>query len=170
MKPIKTTKANQAQADRQVTPTKKKKGHIIVVERDLLNSKAWLSLNGISPQVYLLFLCRRKMEKTGPRNNRKTVCTNSKELIFTYRDAENDFGITQPRFTKTIDMLITHGFLDIVEPGNGSTKTATTYGLSHRWEKYGTADFEPKPRVPVKRGFCDGSWRVRAQTSRLSNE
>jgi hypothetical protein len=131
------------------------KGKVVVVDQDVLKSKAWLSLSGIAPQVYMLFMARRRMEKTKQRRGKETwQCTNDKELIFTYREAENKYGITQTRFCRAIDMLIAHGFLDIVKPGKAVAKEATEYGLSERWRDYGKPSFHEASRKKVKVGFC----------------
>jgi hypothetical protein len=96
----------------------------IVIDREIVTSAAWLNLPpGIAPQIYLLFLGKRKMEKT-KRKAGKWVCTNHDQLVFPYRTAEK-MGITPPRFLRAIDSLIEHGFLDIAVPGNGTA----------RWEK-----------------------------------
>ncbi len=127
----------------------------LVLEKEIPRSKAWLSLSGIAPKVYMLFLLRRRMEKAGKNGKHRWICTNGRELIFPYREAKDKFGITQPRFTRSIDMLIDRGFLDIVHPGNGTAKEPTIYGLSVRWKNYGKPDFVTVKRIKVKRGFCD---------------
>lgn len=132
----------------------KTSGKMVVNERDLFFSKAWLSLGGIAPQVLSLFWLRRRMEKVGKRGGGRWVNTNARELIFPYREAKEKFGITQPRFTRAIDDLIDKGFIDIVTPGNGTAKEVTVYGLSERWRQYGTPAFEAKPREHLKVGFC----------------
>lgn len=133
---------------------KKKESPIIVVGKDILKSRAWLELPpGIAPQVYLLFLCKRRMEKTSRRG--KSVCTNRNELVFPYRAAEK-LGITSPRFQRAIDALIEHGFLDIAVPGNGTARECTKYGLSDRWRNYGKPTFEHRERGRTKKGFCNG--------------
>ena len=127
----------------------------VFVGQDVLKSEAWLSLSGIAPQVYMLFLTKRRMEKEQRKKNKeKWTCTNNGELIFTYRDAEAKYRITPTRFRRAIDMLIDRGFIEIAKPGNGVAKVATEYGLSERWRKYGEADFQRNPRVLVRVGYC----------------
>lgn len=135
-------------------PNQKKALPILVIERNLFTSKAWLSLNGIAPQVYFLFLCRKQMDKIGKKGHEKWICTNSREIIFTIRMAKNLYGFTQPRFTRAIDMLIEKGFIDIIKSG-ALLKESTIYGLSDRWQKYGTSEFKERKRIKcnVDRGF-----------------
>lgn len=131
---------------------KPKKSPFIVIARDLITSKAWLSLGGTPQSLYLLFLTKRVFGRAG--RSKEYVCTNAKELTFYYREAEKYYGITQTRFTRGIDQLVDRGFIDIVEPGIGTARMPTKYGLSDRWRKYGTPEFESKKREPVKRGYC----------------
>ncbi len=130
------------------------KGRVIVVEQELLKSKAWFSLSGAAPAMYTLFLTKRRYEKAGTRNNKQKVLVNGREITFYYREAQKNYGITQSRFTRAIDQLVDRGFIDIVEPGNGTARIGTKYGISERWRKYGTPEFVVHRREPVKRGFC----------------
>jgi len=112
----------------------------------LVKSKAWLSLRGIAPQVYILFLCRRKIGKIGKTGHKRKVCTNYLDLRFTYIEAEKKYNITATRFRRAIDNLIKNGFLDIVKQGGQLYHQEAVYGLSDRWEKFGTNEFEHKER------------------------
>lgn len=135
---------------------KKKSSPIIVVEKEILKSKAWLGLGGVAPQVYLLFLTKRKIEPTGKKGHQRKVCTNGRELAFTYREAKENYGITQPRFRRAIDDLIDKGLIDVVRSAGGLFKEVTLYGISERWRKYGTPQFEetPRPKRSHTVGFC----------------
>jgi len=130
---------------------------IIVVEKELLKSKAWLSLGGKATQVYLLFLTRRIMENPGKKSHKRTpVCTNAKKLIFTYSEAKNKFGLTKRKFGGAIDALIDKGFIDIIKQGGTLSQSVSEYGISERWKKYGTKDFKETHRKKrmVEVGFC----------------
>lgn len=137
----------------QPTP-KVKKNTVSMVQQELLKSEAWLSLSGIAPQVYLLFLTKRRMERIKRGGTKRYICTNGNELVFTYREALTKYGITQPRFLRTIDMLIDRGFIDIARPGSGCARVETHYALSERWRDYGKPSFQPKMRNQVRVGFC----------------
>ena len=138
----------------QAAKQNNKKLHGAWLDGELIISKAWISLRTAAPQIYCLFLSRLRKQPTGKGKNKKWTPTNKRELIFPYREAEDRFGISQPRFTRAIDELIENGFLDIVKAGIGVAREATVYGLSERWRKYGTPEFEQKSRVITKRGFC----------------
>jgi hypothetical protein len=126
----------------------------VVIDQDVLKSEAWLSLSGVAPQVYLLFLTKRRMEKMKRRGTKGHICTNSRELIFTYREAQTKYHISQPRFRRAIDQLVGRGFLDIAKPGKAVARIATEYALSERWRDYGTPTFQQSERERVKVGFC----------------
>ena len=125
------------------------------MDRSLIHSEAFLSLKGVSPQVLMLFLSKRRFEKQGRKGKERWVCTNLSEIEFTYMEAAKKYGISNPRFTRAIDDLVRKGFLEIVHQGGGYRHDKTVYALSDRWEKYGTGDFQQceRPRDPVQRGY-----------------
>lgn len=135
--------------------SKPKKSKVIVIGRDLINSKAFLSLKGVSPQLLMLFLARRRLEKHGRRGKKKWVCVNASEIIFTYSEAKRRFGISNARFTRGIDDLIAKGFIDIVHPGGCYKHEKSVYGISDRWRLFGGPGFVciQRPKDPVQRGY-----------------
>ena len=135
------------------TLVSKEKRHrgIYIPERELLFSKAYLTLSGKAPQVYLIFLCKRKMVKLDRRKNDWLIENNGK-ITFTYREAE-ELGISRQTFARAIDQLIEHGFIDIAKTGAGLYKAATFYAISERWKKFGTPDFEVQRRKKRRKHF-----------------
>ncbi len=83
----------------------------------------------------------------------------TREIIFTYKEAEKKYGISDSRFGKAIDELIEKGFIDIADTGMGVHKVTTLYSISDRWKLYGTKDFVKKERAkgPINRGFQKGN-------------
>ncbi len=136
---------------------------LVVDFPEIFVSDAWLSLGGIAPQVYLLFLCKRRMEKTGKKGHQRNICTNGRELVFTYQEAKESYELTQPRFRRAIDDLISKGLIDVVRSAGGLFKEVTLYGLSERWRKYGTPQFEEAPRSKRNQtvGFCKPKSRAK---------
>lgn len=125
----------------------------IVIDAGLVSSKAFLNLTGIAPQVYLLFLKRRRMVKLGKAGKEKWVVENDGEIVFPYAEAEDKFGISRPRFQRAIDQLVEHGFIDIAHLGGGTGKDVSKYAISTRWQHYGTNSFIQKHRQKDTRGF-----------------
>jgi hypothetical protein len=125
----------------------------IVIDAGLVLSRAFLRLTGVAPQVYLLFLRRRRLVKLGRTGNEKWVIENNGKIVFPYAEAENKFGITRPRFQRAIDKLVEHGFIDIVHSGGGMVKDISKYSISERWINYGTSRFIGKQRPKDTRGL-----------------
>lgn len=125
----------------------------IVIDADLVSSRAFLNLTGVAPQVYFLFLRRRRMVKTGRKGKEKWVIENNGEIVFPYAEAINKFGFTRPRFLRAIDQLVEHGFIDIVHSGGGMMKDISKYAISKRWQDYGTQKFIQKHRPKDTRGL-----------------
>ena len=137
----------------------------IFFDKDLLLSRAYLDLTGISPQVLSLFLIRRKLSKIGRKGKETWDIINNGEIVFPYSQAEIKYGITKPRFRRAINQLIEHGFLEINHHGGGMVKDCTTYIISDRWRKYGTDKFIFKslPKDTRKLGFTSQNWEKRSR-------
>lgn len=147
----------------------KKTCTVIVLDRRLITSTAWLGLSGAAKSVFLLFrtkCCmdghRRGVGGTGPR------ILNNGEITFSYKEAETKYGITRPRFRRAIDDLIDKGFLSIAKTGCGYRKLQTWYSLDERWRWYGTPEFQPRTRPSKGQynfGFAKGNelWKQRKE-------
>lgn len=141
--------------------TQKKESHVIVLEQELVKSRAWLSLNGTAKSVYLLFLMQ-----TG------TSSPNGERLSFTYIDAEKEYEITDKRFVRAIDALINRGFIVIVSSGHGTQRARSFYRLSKEWRAFGEPDFKPLPRHKrslAEPGFKPGNKNGKHRQKAVSN-
>jgi hypothetical protein len=126
------------------------------IEAEILESQAYLSLSGISPQVLFLFLLKRQFEKVaGKKNGRqKRVCINANSLSLTYIEAKEKYGITQPRLTRAIDDLLAKGFLTCIRQGGAYQQDKSIYGLSEKWRMWRPGVIlESRKNEPVKRGY-----------------
>ena len=135
---------------------------IIVVERELLNSKVFRKLNGTEKTVYLDFLMKRRISKPyTPKPGRKKVrdILNNGEIEYCYTEAEKR-GIPRATFMRAKDALIEYGFIDIPFPGNAGKKgDKARHSISDRWKAWGTDDFitASRPKDTRKgRGFQEG--------------
>ena len=132
------------------------------ISNEILRSTAWIDLGGKAPQVFMLFLTKRKSQKI-PKDIKKAQekakwyadhpPENEKNISLTYKEAER-LGITKRAFTYSLDALIDHGFIDIVVHGGGLEHMSTRYGLSDRWKKWDAPDFECHTRTKNRNGFC----------------
>jgi len=134
---------------------------IIVIERKLLQSKAYRSLTSMQKDVYHDFLMKRQVDKTKPRPGRKSerIILNQGKIEYCYSEAAKK-GITPATFMRAITVLVEKGFIDIAHSGSGGVKgDKSLYAISERWRKWGTDSFIRKTRpkdVRAKRGFLSG--------------
>lgn len=132
---------------------------VVVVERRLLQSKAFRSLSGTAKTVLFDFLMKRKLTKIRAKPGRKNewVVTNNGLIEYSYSEAEKK-GIPRSTFMNCLDVLIEQGFLDLVHSGSGGKKgDKSLYAISERWKAWGTDDFVKASRpkdTRVGRGFA----------------
>ncbi len=134
---------------------KKYKSGGTFIEREMLESEAYLSLNGFAPHLLSLILLKRQFENYGRKGKQKRICVNCDKLNITYMEFKNKFGVTQPRMTRAIDQLLEKGFLSIVYPGGTFRQDKAVYALSTNWIiwKPGMV-FETRKKEVIERGFC----------------
>ncbi|MGD9161960.1 MAG: hypothetical protein PVG39_26350 [Desulfobacteraceae bacterium] len=117
----------------------------ISIERSLLNSEAFRRLSSTAKTVYFDFKMKCRVEEIKNKKGRKSSwrIKNNGELIYTYVEAMNKSPkITRPAFTRALDNLIEHGFIDVAHSGAGGRKgDKSMYAISHRWRKWGTNEF-----------------------------
>ncbi|GAH96254.1 unnamed protein product [marine sediment metagenome] len=95
------------------------------IEEKLVRSKGFSSLKAHTKWVFVEFRLRYKGK-------------NPRGIVFLENEGKK---IETPRtFTADCRELIKRGFIDLVKRG-GFYKQPHVYGLSKRWEKYGTKDF-----------------------------
>ena len=135
------------------------KGKGTFIERDLFESKAFLQLRGVAPQMLIYFLGKREFKQT----NKTRICVNEDQLTLSYVELAK-LGITQPRATRGFDELLAKGFITIKHHGGGCQKDQSVYALSDKWLLWrkGTV-FEQRPQV-LKRGFQNAHKRKSQHT------
>jgi len=154
-----------------------KTSSVIVLEQVLVKSKAWLSLSGTAKDVYLLFRTKCQMGKTpGKPKKHEWGILNNGQIVFTYVEAKEKYGITSSRFRRALDELIHKGFMDVAATGMGVHKVETLYAISDRWRDHGTSHFKEvsRPRSTIANpGFKPGNkfWQMsRRKNSSVVNE
>ena len=132
-----------------------KQPRVICVERELVASSVYLSLEGSACYtVYWIFRLKCRVRNLGNNINPRWVITNNGLIVFTSKEAEKKWGISDYKFRKAIKNLVEVGLLDIAKPGGGSRKKRTLYAISERWKLYGTDDFIKKE--VIKRSTTGG--------------
>lgn len=120
--------------------------------REIIHSESFWELSGTATRVLLVFWTKRQVRNEGSRSNPEYVTVNNGDITFTYREAEQKYGIAKSTFQRAIDQLVDVGFIDVATPGSGLRRGATHYGISQRWRNYGTPDFVQKSRPRDQRG------------------
>ena len=125
-------------------------------ERDMFESKAFLSLRGFAPQLLVLVLAKRQFASYGKKiGKKKLVCTNCDSINITYTEFENQYGITQPRMTRAIDQLLEKGFISRVYSGGTYRQDKAIFSLSEKWMLWRKGIvYERRKSESVERGFC----------------
>ena len=146
------------------------KSRHIYIERQLLNSLAFIKLPGTAAKVLFWFLARRQFYEVRKFRRKEWVIKNNGEIVFSYPEAidKKKFGFTRPRFRRALDNLIKFGFIDINHHGGGMVKDMTTYYISERWRNYGTPEFKEVTRPKDTRGlgFTSKNWKERIEKKR----
>ena len=101
------------------------------LEREMFESKAYLALKGIAPQLLTLILGKRQIRTLEPKTGKaKRICVNRDSIHFTYIEAEKKYGISKPRFTRAISELLAKGFISIKHHGGAYRQDKTVFALS----------------------------------------
>lgn len=141
------------------------KGRVIVLDKTMVKSRAWLSLSRTAVHIYLLLRCKCQIAKKSRWSAKRSDdfmgrLLNNGELVFTYAEAKRLYGITAGRFSRAIDELVERGFIEITATGMGVHKVESWYAISDRWRDYGTPSFKtvkrPEPTIRSS-GFRKGN-------------
>ena len=134
---------------------KEYKSKNIRVDRVMFESKAFMALTGIAPQLWITVLGKRRFFQFGRKGKKKWSCTNRDDINITYIEYFNKFGITQPRLTRAIEQLLAKGFITIIHPGGGHRHDKAIYGLSDKYLTWKPGMvIEKREKESVQRGFC----------------
>jgi len=136
------------------------------IPRRMHRNPAFRKLNASSIFVLFEFLYRRKVTQVPTKvgKGKQWIISNNGEILFTYDEAENNFGIPRSTFRRAIDQLVDLGFIDITHHGGGMMKDASKYAISERWKEYGKKEFLKKTRPIDTRGlgFTKANWKKTA--------
>lgn len=123
------------------------------IEREMFESKAYLSLTGFAPQLLVLFLSKRQFLNHGRKGKERRVCTNKNNITMTYIELKEKYNATKPRAIRAIDQLLEKGFICIVNPGGGYKQDKAIYSLSDNWILWHKGSVFER-REKKYRGYC----------------
>jgi len=112
----------------------------IYIKRDILESDAYWDLTGAAPQVYLVFLMKRKFSDKTFGKDKTRIVVNNGEITYTYLEAQNNHRIPKSNFLRARDQLIKVGLIEIAE--DGGCHHTTKYAISNNWRNYPEQTFE----------------------------
>jgi hypothetical protein len=122
----------------------------IYLTEELIKSPAYREIGTPADArlVLALFYLRRRIKKievidkeTGHKFLKPEVVNNG-QIVFTYREAKEKYGIPQTTFSRCLDKLVEVGFLDVAEAPDRINGTPTKWYISDRWRYYGTEWFQ----------------------------
>lgn len=122
------------------------------IERDLFQSKAFLSLTGFAPQLLILFLSKRHFERSGRKGKEKLSCMNCNRLTVTYAELKA-LGVTHQRAARGYDELLAKGFLEQIHPGGAYRQDKAVYALVDKWRLWSKGTVFEQRKRDVRRGF-----------------
>lgn len=143
----------------------------IFIDRGLINSAAFKKLSKTAVHVYLVFRTKCQVKKKKGHRGTSWEVTNSGSIVFTYREAQNKYGMVPSTFKRAIDSLVKYGFIYIEHSGNGCQRDASTYGMSEQWKNFGKESFTVNLREKDLRGigFTINNWEEKTGRSRSSS-
>ena len=114
----------------------KKLPPFVALTWEMLNHKAYIELPASAKGMLPYFLGKVRASVREPAHY-------TTSFTFTYSEAHR-YGCARKTFFNIISALVLHGFIDPVEKGGlrGAGLTSSTFKLSPRWKKHGTAAFE----------------------------
>lgn len=123
------------------------------IEREMFESKAFLSLRGFGPQLLILFLAKRQFRTLGKTGKERRTCLNCEDLTMTYIELKEKYGITIPRALRAIDDLLAKGFIEYKHQGGAYKRDKSVFKLSDKWCFWTPGMVFSKRQHDVKRGF-----------------
>lgn len=120
-------------------------GHCVVLQDDVIDTKAWKDISGNAVKIYIQFMRKRYIKYGGKGKYKKAAHDNARDLSLTIDEAKKMWSMDKRALKKAIDELIEKGFIDIVEHGFAAIskntliqqKKPNIYGLSERFRSYG---------------------------------
>jgi hypothetical protein len=131
----------------------------VYLDSALLTSLAWRSLKTLTAfRVYIALRLRCVMYKDGGKRSKGPWrIGNNGEIVLTYREAAERYGIKPSAFRNAIRELSAVGLIDY-QSGCGVRGVPSVFAISERWRHYGTAEYVgPKPAGKQRSGFRRGN-------------
>tara|TARA_Y100001970_G_C14165217_1_gene820892 strand:- start:119 stop:598 length:480 start_codon:yes stop_codon:yes gene_type:complete len=112
----------------------------IYLERHIISSEAYWDLNGASIKVYNIFRLKCVISNKTVSKRKVRDIVNNGDITFTFKEAENNYGLSKSTFLRARDQLIKVGFIEIAE--YGGCHHTNKYSISNNWRNYPEKTFE----------------------------
>lgn len=129
------------------------------IERELYQSKAFMSLKAFSVKLLILFFDKRMRESRTQAKDKKGIkrvpkFINLDNIAMPYAEIEKKYGIKRQTITRAIDDLLAKGFIEIRHHGGCCQHDKTIYALVDNWMLWtpSTAPFSVRQR-DIRRGY-----------------
>ena len=143
-------------------PSKNRLQRNVLLNWEIMESKAFRELSAADLRVYLRLLQKRSWKK----HKRKIVFT-EEPFGFPYSEATQTLGIGRSTFRRSIRRLHERGFITVEHQGGSfEGKDYSRYYLSEDWRRHGTPDFKPRQKLQtVRPGHDVRSWQQKKHTA-----
>ena len=131
------------------------------ISPEMMESEVYRSLSSKAMWVLQRFHQKRTWSDAKVGGRKQRVYDNG-GLSITYSEA-NHFGISTAQFHRILKILVEKGFIDTEYRGGGFGRDYSRYGLSERWLKWGTPEFEAKTLERVLQAGLDVQSRKAAK-------
>ena len=130
----------------------------LMIDKDMIRSKAYCKLTGAAKHILLELYCRITVECQQYRRSKdkKIFAQNNGKIKLSYTQMNKMFGFSTDTISKAIDRLVKCGFIEIVKLGIGAKKQSHEIALIKNWRDYGTERFwagKGKANKPLHGGF-----------------
>ncbi len=131
------------------------------IKKDLLTSRAFISLEKHGKTVLLFFLLKREMpgNKKIPKHMSKDSVLNNGDLILSYPEM-NSLGLHNEQARRGIKEVIEKGFIEITYQGGKCKSDYSQYKLIDDWRDYEKPNFTPRTKNKTTGyGFCANGFK-----------
>ncbi|HUU27813.1 MAG TPA: hypothetical protein VM123_08375 [archaeon] len=114
------------------------------VEKELVRSKAFLSLSSSAKNIYFLLWTRTRFTAQYPAKKgreKRYYIANNGEIVLRYSEIKRRCGFCESTISRAFKELSNKGLIDIVRPGGGKCRVESLYAISERWRDYGSPSF-----------------------------
>ena len=125
------------------------------LHKKMVYSRAYQDLNAPTLKLLSYLLLQLRWAKTGNKSNKKYIILNKDEIKMLYKTFTNEpFNMNPNTITRSIDSLLSHGFMKIIKQGGKVKGDESIYSYSEQWESWQPGEILFTRRPYHARGFA----------------